>query len=863
MYADPVVATPAFDRVAREGVLFEHAYVSSPSCTPSRNAILTGQHHWRLGAGANLWSWLDVKHRVYPLLLEEAGYHVGRWRKSWGPGHLAEGGYAGSHPAGTEYKNGFAEFLEARPQDTPFCFWLGASDPHRGYKRGSGEASGMDLDRVPVPGFYPDTREVRSDIADYYFEVQRFDSDVARELALLEERGELENTIVVVTGDHGMPFPRCKTNLYDMGVRVPLAIRFGNEIEATAAGRRLEEFVSLVDLAPTFLEAAGLERPEQMTGRSLLSLLRQEGDVADRAHVVFGLERHTAGRPGLVGYPARGIRTDRWSFLRNYEPDRWPAGDPPFYMDCDPHSNRGEGLTKGAILALEDSDDGRRFYDWSFGKRPAQELYDMERDPDQLVNLAANPDHAAQKARLIALLDADLLATGDPRATGEAHAFHAFPYFGGGNWKGVAHGNGIKIGEVRDTSAVLWTRLTRHPIALTRIPEWDPERPHWRVPGARGEVRFAYWPSAQPDSVEHTDWVEVGPESDFCAQVTLADLAPATEYTLRAEGRAKDLAPAHFPGSFTTAPRAEAAQPITFVVSTCQDFPRRDDLTEGHRIYRSMLALDPSFFVQAGDTLYYDKPGPLAKDIRTARYKWNRMYALPNLRAFHAEVPSYWMHDDHDVLKNDCWPGQSYGEFTWEQGLQVWREQIPQSDMPYRTFRWGKHLQIWLPEGREYRSPNRLPDGPHKTILGEQQWQWLEQSLRDSDATFKLYVSATPVVGPDRKGKNDNHANAGFAYEGARLRSLLEATPGCVVVNGDRHWQYHSIDPQTGLQEFGCGAASDAHAGGFNKSKQEDWQPFLRVAGGFASISVSASSAIVRHHDVDGAVVHEVVIAAD
>ena len=176
---------------------------------------------------------------------------------------------------------------------------------------------------------------------------------------------------------------------------------------------------------------------------------------------------------------------------------------------------------------------------------------------------------------------------------------------------------------------------------------------------------------------------------------------------------------------------------------------------------------------------------------------------------------------------------------------------------------WGKHLQIWLPEGREYRSPNRLPDGPHKTILGEQQWQWLEQSLRDSDATFKLYVSATPVVGPDRKGKNDNHANAGFAYEGARLRSLLEATPGCVVVNGDRHWQYHSIDPQTGLQEFGCGAASDAHAGGFNKSKQEDWQPFLRVAGGFASISVSASSAIVRHHDVDGAVVHEVVIAAD
>ena len=201
-----------------------------------------------------------------------------------------------------------------------------------------------------------------------------------------------------------------------------------------------------------------------------------------------------------------------------------------------------------------------------------------------------------------------------------------------------------------------------------------------------------------------------------------------------------------------------------------------------------MLALEPSFFVQAGDTLYYDRPKPFAKDVATARYKWNRFYALPYLRSFHSQVPSYWMHDDHDLLKDDCWPGQTYGDLTFERGLDLWREQIPQSARPYRTFRWGKHLQIWLPEGREYRSPNPTPDGPSKSILGEEQWQWLEASMRASNATHKLYVSATPVVGPDRKNKNDNHANDGFGQEGARLRAFLSSIPGATVINGDRHW---------------------------------------------------------------------------
>ena len=419
--------------------------------------------------------------------------------------------------------------------------------------------------------------------------------------------------------------------------------------------------------------------------------------------------------------------------------------------------------------------------------------------------------------------------------------------------------DGVKIGEVRDTSAVLWTRLTARAEADNRVDEWDESNPQWQVPGLAGEVRFVYWEAAAPDNQTKTPWHKVDADSDFCHQVKLENLKPATDYGFQARTRGSD---AKFDGQFTTAPTSEADEPITFTVSTCQDFPRRDDKANGHKIYKSMLAQKSAFFVQTGDTLYYDKANPFAKDIATARYKWNRLYALPNFRNFHSKVPTYWLHDDHDVLKDDCWPGQTYGDLTWDQGLKIWAEQIPQSDKPYRTFRWGKHLQIWLPEGREFRSPNDMEDGPDKSILGAEQWAWLEETMLASDATFKLYISATPVVGPDRIGKKDNHANKVFAYEGKRLRKFLNSIPGCFVINGDRHWQYHSIDPNTGLNEFGSGPASDVHAGGFKMEMQEEWQPFLRIKGGYLSAEITAKKATIRHHDVDGKVVNETKIAA-
>jgi len=429
-YGDRVVQTPAFDRLAREGVLFENAFVTAPSCTPCRNSVLTGQWHWRLGEGANLWSTLDPEFAVYPFLLEEAGYFVGHWRKAWGPGDWRALGRR-RDPAGPAFQ-GFAQFLEARPAGKPFCFWLGTSDPHRPYEWQSGARSGIDIERIELPADLPDHETVRHDVADYYFEVQRFDRDVAAALKLLEESGELDNTIVVMSGDNGMPFPRHKCQLYDSGTHAPLALRWGEQV---APGRRVTDFVSLADLAPTFLEAAGVAVPEQMTGRSLLPVLRSDrsGRVdPTRDHVLTGRERHGQAqeKPNPGGYPMRAMRTDRFLYIRNFAPDRWPAGSPDgdkafggrAYGDCD------GSPTQQFVVEHRDDPKYERFYRLAFGKRPAEELYDLERDPHQLTNVAGLPEYAEAKSELAERLLAELKATGDPRVLGDGDAFDHYPY---------------------------------------------------------------------------------------------------------------------------------------------------------------------------------------------------------------------------------------------------------------------------------------------------------------------------------------------------------------------------------------------------------------------------------------------------
>ncbi len=432
-YGEPAMATPNFDAVAEAGVLWEHAYVSSPSCTPSRGSIVTGQHFFRLGAGANLWChWPTGEFAEYPALLAEAGYHVGSWRKAWGPGKTK-----GELPPGGQPYPSVDGFFEGRSGEEPFCLWLGASDPHRGYELGSGEKAGIDPAEVHLFPHFPDVPEIRSDIADYGFEVQRFDRDVGLVIERLRSMGELENTLFIVTGDHGMPFPRCKGNVYDSGVRVPLAISWPAR---APGGRVVTDFVSLTDLAPTILEAAGLGVPAEMTGRSLFATLASsaEGRVeAHRDHVLFGRERHVPAQdaPEREGYPIRSIRTDDFLYVRNLRPERWPSGTPnhgtcvsrgSWLADCD------NGPTKLWLWEHREDEAVRDLYGLSFGKRPGEELYDLRVDPDQLKNVAGEPDYRGAQAALASRLDAALLRAKDPRSLGTESVLEGHTYLGGG-----------------------------------------------------------------------------------------------------------------------------------------------------------------------------------------------------------------------------------------------------------------------------------------------------------------------------------------------------------------------------------------------------------------------------------------------
>jgi N-sulfoglucosamine sulfohydrolase len=430
---DKVVKTPTFDRIAREGVLFQNAFVTAPSCTPSRGSIVTGQWHWRLEKGGNLWSTLPAKFAVYPDLLEKAGYHIGVTRKGWGPGQIQPGGRT-RNPAGPAYKD-FHAFLAARPANAPFCFWFGSNDPHRPYEWESGVKSGMKPRDVKVPVCLPDSEIVRKDLCDYYWEVQRFDREVGEILAVLTAQGELENTLVVMTGDNGLPFPRCKSNLYDTGTNVPLAMRWPGHIQR---GRTVEDFVSLQDLAPTFLEVAGLKPLPEMTGRSLLRILTSErsGRVDPaRDHVLVGKERHAWVRQDGLGYPCRAIRTYEYLYIRNFKPDRWPAGDPAgggeSYYPGWVYGDIDGSPTKTYLIDHRDDPSVKKLFELAVAKRPAEELFDLGKDPYQLHNVAGDPAYARVKEELAARLTAELRATGDPRVLGTGDVFDAYPYYGG------------------------------------------------------------------------------------------------------------------------------------------------------------------------------------------------------------------------------------------------------------------------------------------------------------------------------------------------------------------------------------------------------------------------------------------------
>lgn len=442
---DLIVKTPAFDRIAREGIRFTHAFCDAPTCGPSRSAILTGQHIWRLEEAGNIHSTLPAKFPTYTELLQQAGYAVGYTGKGWSPGRLEPGGRT-ENPAGepfqhktltpafkairnTDYAGNFKTFLNQLETDQPFCFWLGTSEPHRGFERGAGKRTGKAPASVVVPPIFPDNAIVRNDILDYLVEVEHFDQAVAEAISALEERGQLDNTIIVVTSDHGMPFPRCKASLYDSGSHVPLAIRWPNGIKS--AGREVNSLVNLSDLAPTFLAAAGIAPPEMMTARSLLKIIRaQEAPGFDAAFIA--MERHDGCRKGGKGYPCRAIRTEKHLYIYNFEPTRWPSGspDPNVCARSIPFGEIDSSPTKTFMMEHRNEHGVANLAELAFGKRPIEELYDLDQDPYQMTNLAGSIALRASQRNLRTRLFDYLAETSDPRVVGGKVDWDYYPYYG-------------------------------------------------------------------------------------------------------------------------------------------------------------------------------------------------------------------------------------------------------------------------------------------------------------------------------------------------------------------------------------------------------------------------------------------------
>lgn len=469
------IQTPNFDKIAEEGVLFKNAFVSSPSCTPCRSSLLSGRHFWQTGRAAILQGAIwDGSNPAYPLIMNDHGYHIGQTYKVWSPGTPVDAPYGGNRfayeKAGgkfnsfsqhvtkmmsegksleqakevlySEVRKNFQTFLKDKKGDVPFCYWFGPTNVHRKWIKGSGKKlwnlNPDDL-KGKMPAFLPDVHEVREDLVDYFGEAMAFDAALGVLVEELKKAGEYENTIIAISGDHGAPgFPHGKCNLYDFGSKVALAISGPGVVK----GRVLDDFVSLPDLAPTFLEAGGVKIPEAMSAKSLWpSLKASQNGLADqsRTQVYIGRERHVAvARKDYLPYPQRAIRTANYLFIKNFKPERYPMGDP--YLLGTKDEPSVEEMTNSTFVTLPDEDAGptkawlvshrvewHEAYHKAYGKRPGEELYDLRKDPDQMKNVAGQKAYQKIQDQLREQLLAEMTRTQDPRLIDDGEFFETEP----------------------------------------------------------------------------------------------------------------------------------------------------------------------------------------------------------------------------------------------------------------------------------------------------------------------------------------------------------------------------------------------------------------------------------------------------
>ena len=469
-YGYEAIKTPAFDQVARRGVLFRNAFTPAPGCSPMRASFLTGRYLWQNEHAGTHASSFPKKYEVYPRRLEDAGYFVGYTGKGWGPGNWKTSGRE-RNPAGpnfskktmkapqgirkTDYAANFVDFLEQRPDGQPFCFWFGGSEPHRSFKKGIGREHGLDPSKVVVPSFLPDTPEIRDDILDYCFEIQWFDQHLARMLEALRQAGELDDTLVIVTSDNGMAFPRAKANCYEYGIHMPLAISWPAKVPPE---RTVDDLVNLIDITATIYEATGVAPPADhpLAGRGMMNVLRStnEGTVDGSRDTVFsGRERHSSSRYNSLSYPQRCIRTKQYLYIHNFRPERWPAGTPQKYGGAS-YSATGDvadgklGPEHGGyhdidacptltyLIERRDEPAIARYFHLAVDRRPAEELFDILVDPGCLSNLAGSSDHTQIKQQLHGQLMKQLRQTNDARVVADdgGEVWETYPRYSRLRW---------------------------------------------------------------------------------------------------------------------------------------------------------------------------------------------------------------------------------------------------------------------------------------------------------------------------------------------------------------------------------------------------------------------------------------------
>lgn len=802
--------TPNLDKLASEGIWFQHAHVTVAVCQPSRQCLLTGRYPHRNGS----LGFYPVSKDVPTLaeILRENGFHLGILGKAIHlrpvekfPWHFERDedvlGRGRDPQKYYEYSKEF--FGQAKKDGKPFFLMANSHDPHRPFAGSEGKqptnypapARTYRPEEITVPGFLPDLPDIRTELAQYFSSVHRCDQSLGEVLRALEESGLAKNTIVIFLSDNGIAMPFAKSNCYLTSTRTPWLMRWPDHIKPASIDR--DHFISGIDFMPTMLDVLGLPVPAGTDGKSFLPLLKgvtqpQRDQVVTCYNEAFGNK----------AYPMRSLQDKRFGYIYN----AWSDGKKKYGT---------EGMSGLTFKAMREASPNEKFIADRVEMvvhRVPEELYDFAADPSALKNLIDDPDYAEQRKTMRAQLLSWMEKTQDPLL----QKYREIALVTEPNKIHLAQG--LMSGEVSQNSAFLQTRFT----SVTTITDG-------KVPGIAGVGRFEYATDPGFRDSQFTDWQKVEENSDFILRSALTGLKPHTLYHFRAIcGADRALAKPSESAQFRTLPALDQSAPLHFVLTSCLNYaffqdPGKSKLSAeekilGYTALDPIAKLNPDFLIINGDCVYYDHPyNTRAKTLTEMRDKWHEQYVMPRFVSLFEKTPVYWNKDDHDYRQNDSDPTGDYPP-SHQLGIATFREQVPiaKDDAPtYRTHRMGRDLQLWFVEGRDYRSPNKMPDGPEKSIWGKEQRAWLQRTIKESEATFKILISPTPMIGPDDAYKSDNHANEGFRHEGESFLSWLKENgvdpSRFFILCGDRHWKYHSRHP-SGYQEFSCGALNRENA---------------------------------------------------